>query len=180
MAASGSSSSHVQVSILSENSYDSCYIRMRMILHSQDLWTYVIDGYGEPDDAIVEVALSNADHVLLKEKRKKDNKALGLIQQGLNESIFMRISSIASLKMARDILETYYQGVSKVKTVKLQNLRRDFENLKMEDNETIDTFMTQVMSVVNQLRQYGDDVENKRVIENVLRSLPKKFKLVDP
>jgi hypothetical protein len=35
--------------------------------------------------------------------------------------------------------------------------------------------MTQVMNVVNQLRQYGDDVENKRVIEKVLRSLPKKF-----
>ena len=31
------------------------------------------------------------------------------------------------------------------------------------------------MSVVNQLRMYGDDVENKIVIEKVLRSLPKKF-----
>ena len=31
------------------------------------------------------------------------------------------------------------------------------------------------MSVVNQLRQYGDDIENRRVIEKVLRSLPKKF-----
>jgi spore germination protein YaaH len=37
-----------------------------------------------------------------------------------------------------------------VKTVKLQNLRRDFENLKMKDIESVDTFMTQVMSVVNQ------------------------------
>jgi len=80
--------------------------------------------------------------------------------------------------MAWDILETSYQGVSKVKTVKLQNLRRDFKNLKMKDNESVDTFRTQVMSVVNQLRQYGDDVENKRVIEKVLRSLPKKFEPV--
>ena len=38
-----------------------------------------------------------------------------------------------------------------MKTVKLQNLRRDFENLKMKDNESVDTFMTQVMSVVNHL-----------------------------
>jgi hypothetical protein len=61
----------------------------------------------------------------------------------------MKISSVASSKMAWDILETCYQGVCKVKTVKLQNLRRDFENLKMKDNESVDTFMTQVMSVVN-------------------------------
>jgi hypothetical protein len=90
----------------------------------------------------------------------------------------MKIVSATSSKMAWDILETCYQGVSKVKTVKLQNLRRGFENLKMKDNESVDTFMTQVMSVVNQLRQYGDDIENKRVIEKVLRSLPKKFEPV--
>ena len=119
MAASGSNSSQVQVPVLNEKSYDSWYIWMRTIFRSQDLWTYVIDGYAEPTDAAVELALSNADHVLLKENMKKDNKALGLIQQGLNESIFMKISSAASSKMAWDILETCYQGVSKVKTVKL-------------------------------------------------------------
>ena len=152
MAVSGSNSSQVQVHVLSKNSYDSWYVRMRTILHSQDLWTYVIDGYAEPTDVAVELALSNANCVLLKENMKKDNKALGLIQQGLNEAIFMKIASAAFSKMAWDILETSYQGVSKVKTVKLQDLRRDFENLKMKDNESVDTFITQVMSVVSQLK----------------------------
>jgi hypothetical protein len=149
MVVSGSSSSQVQVPVLSEKSYDSWYIRTRMIFHSQDLWTYIIDGYVEPVDAAAELALPNVGHVLLKENRKKDNKALGLIQQGLNEAIFMNIASASSSKMAWDILETNYQGVSKMKTVKLQNLRRDFKNLKMKDNESVNTFMTQVMSVVN-------------------------------
>ena len=163
---------------MSEKSYDSWYIRMRKILCSQDLLTYVIDGYAERKTVVAKLALSNADHVWLKENMNKDNKTLGLIQQGLNESIFMKISSATSSKMAWDILETCYQGVSKVETVKLENLRRDFKNLKMKDNESVDIFMTQVMSVVNQLRQYGDDVENKRVIEKVLISFPKKFEPV--
>ena len=51
MVVSSSSSSQVQVLVLSEKSYDSWYIRMRTILHSQDLWTYVIDGYAEPVNA---------------------------------------------------------------------------------------------------------------------------------
>ena len=84
MVASGSNYSQVQVPVLSEKSYDSWYIWMRMIMHSQNLWTYVIDGYVELVDAAIELALSNVDHVLLKENRKKDNKTLGLIQQGLN------------------------------------------------------------------------------------------------
>jgi len=95
-----------------------------------------------------------------------------------SESIFPKISSAESSKKAWDTLETCYQGVTKVKNVKLQNLRRDFENLKMKDNETVDNFMTQVMSVVNQLRQYGEDLPDQRVIEKLLRCFPKKFEAV--
>jgi hypothetical protein len=51
MVASSSNSSQVQVPVLSEKSYDSWYIRMRTIFHSEDLWTYVIYGYDEPVDA---------------------------------------------------------------------------------------------------------------------------------
>ena len=142
------------------------------------MWSFIIDGYVEPVNAAAELDLSNVECVLLRDNRKKDNKALGLIQQGLTESIFVKISSATSSQMAWNILETSYQGVSKVKIVKLQNLRRDFENLKMKDSESIDAFMTQVISVVNLLRQYGDDINNKRVIEKVLRSLPKKFEPV--
>ena len=90
-----------------------------MILRSQDLWNYAIDGYPKLVDAAAELALSNVDHVLLKENRKKDNKSLGLIQQGLNESIFMKISCATSSRIAWDILEMSYRGVSKVKTIKL-------------------------------------------------------------
>jgi hypothetical protein len=48
MVASGSTSSQVQIPVLNEKSYDTWYIRMRTILRSRDLWTYVIDGYAEP------------------------------------------------------------------------------------------------------------------------------------
>jgi hypothetical protein len=88
---------------------------------------------------------------LLKENKKRDNKALGLIQRGLTKTIFPKVSSSVSLKKPLDTLENSYQGVLKVNTVKVQNLRRDFENMKMKDNELVDSFMTQVMNVVNQI-----------------------------
>ena len=48
----------------------------------------------------------------------------------------------------------------------------------MKDNDTINNFMTQVMNVVNQLRHYGEDLSDERVIEKLLRCLPKKFEVV--
>lgn len=107
--------------------------------------------YPEPSNEVTEMALTNVEQTLLRENKKKDNKALGLSKQGFNDMILSKVSNAESLKKEWDILESCYQCVVKVKNVKLQNLRRDFENLKMKDSETVDTFMTQAMSVANQL-----------------------------
>ena len=48
----------------------------------------------------------------------------------------------------------------------------------MKDSETVDSFMTQVMNVVNQLRQYGEDLPHQHVIEKLLICFPKKFEAV--
>ena len=142
-----------QIPVLSERNYDTWFTKMRTIMRAQDLQEFVMISYHEPAHQAAELVLTNVERVLLKKNRKKDNKALGLIQQGLSESIFLKISSVESSKKAWDTLETCYQGVTNLKNVKLQNLRRDFENLKMKDNEIVDSFMTQFMNLVNQLRQ---------------------------
>ena len=50
--------------------------------------------------------------------------------------------------------------------------------MKMKDSDSVDSFMTQVMDVVKQIRKYGEEISNKRLIEKVLRYLPKKFEFV--
>ena len=141
-----------QIRVLTERKYDTWFIKMRNVLRDWDVWEFVTNGYPKPVDQAADLDQSNVDRVLLKENRKKDNTALGLIQRGLSESIFPNISNIESSKKDSNTLETCYQGVNKVKNVKLQKLRRDFENLKMKDSETVDSFMIEVMNVVNQLR----------------------------
>jgi hypothetical protein len=69
---------------------------------------------------------------------KKDAKKLHLIQNGLDDSIFLKISIAKFLKTAWDILDTNYQGITKVKEIKLQTLGMNFENLKMKESELVD------------------------------------------
>ena len=45
----------------------------------------------------------------------------------------------------------------------------------MKDTETIDQFISQAMDVVNQLRSYGEDVTDRKVVEKILRSLPQQY-----
>jgi gag-polypeptide of LTR copia-type len=59
--------------------------------------------------------------------------------------------------------------------IKLQGLRRDFETLQMYKEEIMQNFLSRVQMVVNQIRVFGDTMEEKIVVAKVLRSLTLKF-----
>ena len=62
-------------------------------------------GYPKPVDQAIELAMSNVECVLLKENRKKDNKVLGLIQQGMSESIFRRYQVLSHQRKLGTLLK---------------------------------------------------------------------------
>ena len=105
---------------------------MRALFASQDIWDLVENGYPEPADAAVLAALTVKERDLLKDNRNKDSKSLFYLFQSIHESIFPRIVAATKSKEAWDILKTTFQGMEKVKTTKLQMLRRDFETLHMK------------------------------------------------
>jgi hypothetical protein len=53
-----------------------------------------------------------------------------------------------------------------------------FETLRMTESETVDQFMTRVMGIVNQIRLIGETITDQRIVEKILRCLPKKFEMV--
>ena len=65
--------------------------------------------------------------------------------------------------------------MDKVKTSKLQILRRDFETLLMKDTYLVDSFYTHVIDMLNKIKSHGETIEDINVVEKVLRSLPPKF-----
>ncbi|KAH9326869.1 hypothetical protein KI387_007047, partial [Taxus chinensis] len=122
--------------------YEYWSLTMKALFRSQDVWEIVEDGYTEPANAAAYTALSQAEKDTLKELRKKDGKALFYIHQAMHESILPRVAAASQAKTAWDTLQVAYQGKEKVKTAKLQLLRRDFENLAMKDSDSVESFFT--------------------------------------
>lgn len=54
-------------------------------------------------------------------------------------------------------------------------MRRYFETMCMKEFETIESFFTQVIGVITQIRSHGNILEDRRVVEKILRSLPTWF-----
>ncbi|XP_074336690.1 uncharacterized protein LOC141673860 [Apium graveolens] len=167
-----------QIPKLTATNYGNWSIQMKVLLGSYDNWDIVENGYDEPTDTAAETALSNAEKMILKETRKKDKKALYTIIQGVDESTFEKISNAKTAKDAWEILQKSFQGVEKVKKVRLQVLRGEFENLKMKSSENIGEFVTRLKTVTNEMKRNGENLDDVLVMEKLLRSLTRKFDYV--
>ena len=83
-----------------------------------------------------------------------------------------------SAYQAWNLLALAYKETDRVKTVRLQTLRLQFESLKMKESEFVDQFMTRVLGIVTQFQTYGEPLEQKIIVQKILRCLTKKFAMV--
>ena len=60
-------------------------------------------------------------------------------------------------------------------SLKSQTLWRDFDNLAMKESEKFHDFFTKVAEIVNQIKSHGYTIQEKKINEKILRSLPQKF-----
>ncbi|KAA8523955.1 hypothetical protein F0562_010614 [Nyssa sinensis] len=166
MASNGNTMSAAQPLILvfKGEGYGFWSIQIMTLFKSQDLWDLVEQGYADPNE-----------ETRLKENKKKDSKALLIIQQAVHDSIFSRIETATTSKQAWSTLQKEFQGDSKVIMVKLQSLRRDFETLYMKSGESIADFLSRVTTIVSQMRSYDEKISDETVVAKVLRSLTPNF-----
>ncbi|XP_042041040.1 uncharacterized protein LOC121786439 [Salvia splendens] len=164
--------SSFQVPMLNKSSFDNWSIKMKALLGAHDVWEIVESGYEEPQD---ETDLSQQQRDRLRDARKKDKKALYLIYQALGDDDFEKITSASTAKEAWKKLQISCIGAERVKKVRLQTLRGEFESLHMKESESISDYFSRVLAVSNQMKRNGEKLEDVRIMEKILRSLTPNF-----
>ncbi|XP_073111813.1 uncharacterized protein [Elaeis guineensis] len=160
---------------LTNTNYKNWSIYMKALLGSQDIWDIVERGYEEAGEVDT---LTVQQREVLRDKRKKDKKAFYFIYQAVDESAFEKIAAATTSKEAWEILQNAYKRIEKVKKIRLQTLRGEFEALQMKESKSISNFFTRVLTIVNQLRRNGEILDDNWVVEKILRSLDHKFDYV--
>ena len=109
--------------------------------------------------------------------KQRDTRAL-LFIQGVSKTIFPRISGAKKSKEAFEILKKQFSGYNKVIFIKLQNFWREFDNLQMKENETVQEFSPKISVIINKIRRYGDNKNDQKIVGKILRSLSIKIEHV--
>ncbi|CAJ2653926.1 unnamed protein product [Trifolium pratense] len=156
--------------ILDGKNWDQWCVKMNVIFTYQEVEEIISTGF-EP----LAANATEAQQTAFREVKKKDSKALFLIHQCVDSSNFEKISGARTAKAAWDILSNAHGGGDKVKKVKLQHLRRQYELLGMMDKESIGEYFTRLQTLVNSMKNYGETVSDQQVIEKVLRTLNPQF-----
>ena len=95
----------------------------------------------------------------------------------IDESVWdAGISHITVAKEAWEILETTYEGIKKVKDTKLQKLTTRFEELKVSEDESFDSFYSKLNEVIVSKFNLGEKMEDSKIVRKILRSLPESFR----
>ena len=72
-------------------------------------------------------------------------------------------------------METTYEGTKKVKDTKLQMLTTRFKELKMSEDESFDSFYSKLNEVVIGKFNFGEKMEDSKIVRKILRSLLESF-----
>ena len=74
------------------------------------------------------------------------------------------------------ILETTYEGTKKVKDMKLQMLTTRFEEFKIGDDESFNSFYGKLNEIVIAKLNLGEKIKDAKMVRKILRSLPESFR----
>ncbi|KAG7588504.1 Zinc finger CCHC-type superfamily [Arabidopsis suecica] len=167
--------------LLDSANYGYWKVRMQAFISNldEDCWNSIELGWEAPkvtDDEGV-VSLKPRDKWTAVEKRLSscNSKAKTAIYNAIDSSRFKLISQCASAQKAWKTLENMFEGTTSVKRTKLDMLASQFENLRMEEEETVADFSAKLCDISNESFALGKVYKDKKLVKKLKRSLPAKF-----
>ncbi|XP_073359615.1 uncharacterized protein [Aegilops tauschii subsp. strangulata] len=105
---------------------------------------------------------------------RKDHQAITAICSVMLVNVQQRLISKTSAKEAWETLKTLHLGHSRVREANFQTLLKSYENLRMGEDETVDTFAARVTTMVNRIRSLGEKLDIS-VVWRFLRAAPSRY-----
>ncbi|KAF2295815.1 hypothetical protein GH714_034123 [Hevea brasiliensis] len=123
-------------------------IKMKSYLKALNLWDAVENG-ADPPPLGPNPTLNQIKN--FEEASVRKPKALTCLHSSVTDVIFTRIMAYETPKEVWDKLKEEFEGSDRVKKVKLRTLKREFEMLRMKEDETVKQYASKLMELTRSL-----------------------------
>jgi hypothetical protein len=132
--------------------------RLQMILDKNDLLEHVIVGVPKPDEE---------EH---KTKNKKnEKKAKRIVSDSVKDHL---IPHISELKTERQMYEAHNRLYESKDISRNLTLRNQLRNMKMDNSESVTSYLMRVSQIRDQLATIGDVISDKALVNTTLNGFP--------
>ena len=144
---------------------------MRVFLQSLDekVWQAVEIGWTKSKEAP-----TDWDEAKIK-AANFNSKALNALFSAVTNEEFKKITSTETVQEAWTILQTTYKGTKAIKDLKLQRLTTSFEEIKIQEDESLNEFYAMLKDIVNSTFNLGETIPEPKIVRKVVRSLPERL-----
>lgn len=101
--------------------------------------------------------------------------AMGLLYQAIPEALIMQIGDVADSKTLWESIKARYIGADRVKEARLQTLNTDFDRLRMNETESIDSFAGKLSGLASKSASLGETIDESKLVKKLLKVVPKRF-----
>ncbi|XP_010501815.1 PREDICTED: uncharacterized protein LOC104779122 [Camelina sativa] len=105
----------------------------------------------------------------------KDESGKQIPKLDVGRKQFELIQGCETAKEAWDILQINYEGTTKVQSSRKDMLASRFENLKMEEHESISDFSSKLSALAQEAQTLGKTYKDQKLVKKFLRCLPSGF-----
>ena len=107
--------------------------------------------------------------------RKKDRQVMSILFSTISDEVMRELDVEKTAKQTWLTLKVKSGGVSRICKARIQSLKRDYENLSMDDDDLFLDYFGKLSCVVNELRSLGEVITDAEVAAKLLRSVSGKF-----
>ena len=141
--------------MLTRTNYQEWALVMQVKLQVARVWSAVTDDDADEND---------------------DRCALSIILTGVPPEMLCVLAAKDTAKIAWETIKTMRMGSERAREAKAQVRRREFEDLRFKDGESIEDFGLRLSALVADLELYGDPVTEHKAVQKFLRVVPCRYR----
>jgi hypothetical protein len=101
--------------------------------------------------------------------RKNEKKAKRIVSDSVNDHLVPHISELQTARQMYEALNRLYESKDISQNLSLRN---QLHNMKMENSESVTSYLTRVSQIRDQLATIGDVISDKELVTTILNGFP--------